>query len=154
MTSAVDAGYMAQAKPDHSTYSPTTYSRKAASGPAAAGSRWAAGTGMTGAGAAGFQQVFSAVQFGASVEDVPSPTADRREQLRWVAGQLESYFLNQLLARMRSAPIEGGLWGERSFARQIYEEMLDMERAAAMAKAGGIGLADMIYDRLCDDLAL
>lgn len=84
--------------------------------------------------------------------DTPPPdSAGRDTQIRWAAQQMESFFLQQMLAGFRRTVPEGGLLGERSFAASTYEDMLDAQRAQGMAQAGGIGLAALLYEQMTDD---
>ena len=52
-------------------------------------------------------------------------------------------FLGMLMKAMRSTVGKGGLFKEGSDT-QMYREMFDEEVGRAMAKGGGIGLAQMI----------
>jgi len=73
------------------------------------------------------------------------PDADKR--LRDACQGMESLFLNMLLTEMRkTVPRSKLLGGEHE--EDIMRSMLDMELSQQMAKAGGIGLADMLYRQL------
>jgi flagellar protein FlgJ len=65
------------------------------------------------------------------------------QQLRQVAEELEGLFLGLLLKSMRSTVGEGGLFKEGTDAK-MYKDMFDQEVGRALARRGGIGLADMI----------
>ena len=69
-------------------------------------------------------------------------------ELRDVAEQFESVFINMMLKTMRSTIPEGQGYIEKSNATQTYETMLDEEMSKNMAKGGGLGLSDMIYKSL------
>jgi Rod binding domain-containing protein len=56
---------------------------------------------------------------------------------------MEGVFLGILMRAMRSTVSSGALFGESS-AGQTYREMFDQEITNAMAKAGGIGLAEIV----------
>lgn len=63
--------------------------------------------------------------------------------LREAATELEGVFLGLLLKAMRGSPASGGLFHEGSDT-QMYREMFDQEIGRSLARAGGIGLAQMI----------
>ena len=50
--------------------------------------------------------------------------------------------------QMRATVPEGGLFGKKSNALEIFEDMRDTEMMNAAAKSGGIGIADMMYQQL------
>ena len=79
-------------------------------------------------------------------ELIPS-TKDSEQQLRWAAGQLEAFFVREVFNSMRRTIPEGGLF-EKSFATNMYEDMLWDERAQAVVEAGGLGLREMILEQL------
>ncbi len=64
-------------------------------------------------------------------------------QLQRAAREFEGVFLGLLLKAMRGSQPSGGLFREGSDT-QMYREMFDQEVGRAMAKAGGVGLAQMI----------
>jgi len=68
--------------------------------------------------------------------------ADQR-RLRATAHEVESIFLAHMLKTMRQASGSGKalLSGQ---GQRVYQEMMDEQMGRAMAKGGGIGLADMI----------
>lgn len=68
--------------------------------------------------------------------------------IRAAAQEMESFFIYQLFQAMRrTVPEPQGIF-ERSTAERIFQEMLDEETANNLARAGGIGLADKIYEQL------
>ena len=69
--------------------------------------------------------------------------SEEAERLRNTAQEFEGMFLGMLMKAMRSTVGKGGLFKEGSDT-QMYREMFDEEVGRAMAKAGGIGLAQMI----------
>lgn len=69
------------------------------------------------------------------------------ETLREAAVEFESLFVNYLLATLRRAIPKSDLF-PRSFARDMYESMYDEELAKVIAKAGRLGLAEMIMQQL------
>jgi len=69
------------------------------------------------------------------------------DKLKEASQEFEAYFVNTLLKVMRNTIQEGGLV-KKSQARETFEGMLDEEMAKKIAKGGGIGLADMIYQNM------
>lgn len=61
--------------------------------------------------------------------------------------QFETIFINQLFSEMRSTVPKDGMF-EESTGENIFKGMLDEEYSKQMADAGGIGLAQMIYQQL------
>lgn len=64
-----------------------------------------------------------------------------------VCQQFEGYFINQMLQKMRQAIPKGDFFGNDPGAK-IFQGMLDENLSTEMSKAGGIGLAQMMYDQL------
>ena len=56
--------------------------------------------------------------------------------------------LRMMYKQMRATVPESGLFGKKSNAIKIFEDMRDTELMNAAAKSGGIGLADMMYKQL------
>jgi flagellar protein FlgJ len=71
---------------------------------------------------------------------------DDRE-LKEACRRFEAYFLQQMLKGMRATVPQGGFI-PKSYARNIYEGMLDEQYAEKMSETGGIGLAKLLYDDL------
>ncbi|MBU3850798.1 MAG: rod-binding protein [Candidatus Treponema excrementipullorum] len=73
-------------------------------------------------------------------------TIDRTSELYEKSLELESYFVKMMLSSMRSTLSGTSLNGEeKSFAQNMYEDMLYDELAVSMTKNAGFGLADQIY---------
>jgi peptidoglycan hydrolase FlgJ len=68
------------------------------------------------------------------------------KELRQLANQFESIFLNQLMKSMRETLPKDGLLS--SFSVDMYESMFDQEVAGEMSKGKGMGLADVLYTQL------
>jgi flagellar protein FlgJ len=64
-------------------------------------------------------------------------------RLRNTAQEIESIFLQQMLKLMRQASPngQGPLSGQ---GQRVYQEMMDEQMGRALAKGGGLGLADML----------
>lgn len=69
------------------------------------------------------------------------------ERLMEVCKDFESIFLNIILKQARKMEQVGG-FEEKSYAREIFEEMQDEQLAESMAKGQGIGLAQELYKQL------
>ena len=74
--------------------------------------------------------------------------AQKMEQkLRDACQGFEAMFLTLMYKEMRNTVPKNELFGE-SHGEKIWRSMLDEERMNQVAKSGGIGLADMLYDQL------
>ena len=60
----------------------------------------------------------------------------------------EAMFLSMMYKQMRATVPENELFGKKSNAIKIFEDMRDTELMNAAAKSGGVGLADMMYKQL------
>ena len=69
-------------------------------------------------------------------------------QLRHAAVEFESFFLNMMFREMRRSVGNEHSFLPQSNAERIFQEMLDEEKSRAAANAGGIGLAEMMYQQL------
>jgi flagellar protein FlgJ len=67
-------------------------------------------------------------------------------ELKKLAQQFESIFMNQLMKSMRATLPKDGLLS--SFSVDMYESMFDQEVAGEMSKGQGMGLADVLYTQL------
>lgn len=66
---------------------------------------------------------------------------------REVAQQFEALFVQMMIKQMREAmPTEGGLFGGEGM--KLYESLHDQQLSLALAKRGGLGLADSIERQL------
>lgn len=68
------------------------------------------------------------------------------KELKQLAQQFESIFMNQLMKSMRETLPKDGLLS--SFSVDMYESMFDQEVAGEMSKGKGMGLADVLYKQL------
>lgn len=68
------------------------------------------------------------------------------QKLRQTCQELESVFLEMMMKEMRNTVPKSGLMDMRN--QELFQSMLDTEVTRDMAKAGGIGLADMMYRQL------
>ena len=74
--------------------------------------------------------------------------AQQQKKLREACEGFEAMFLSMMYKQMRATVPEGGLFGKKSNALEIFEDMRDTEMMNAAAKSGGIGIADMMYQQL------
>lgn len=71
-----------------------------------------------------------------------------RDEVRQAAIEMEGFFINMMLNEMRkTVPEPQGLF-KRSQAEVMMREKLDQQISMDIAKSGGIGLADKIYNQL------
>jgi flagellar protein FlgJ len=71
-------------------------------------------------------------------------TSPRDTQLWRACQEFEALLLQQLLKAMSSTLTSGGMFGAVA-GNSIYQELYETELAGAMAKSGGIGLAEILY---------
>ena len=85
----------------------------------------------------------------ASLKGLKSESQDNKEeQLKVVASQLESVFLQLVMKNMQDAndAFKSDLFS--SDQKDFYQDMLNQQMALSLSKAGGIGLAEMIVKQL------
>jgi len=68
-------------------------------------------------------------------------------RLRHVCAEFEAVFLNHLLKTMRSSMAGGGPLG-KSHQGEVLGSLLDEKIALDMAKKRGIGIADLLFEKL------
>ena len=78
--------------------------------------------------------------------------ANSSQQLKKVSMEFESIFLNYMLSQMRKTVPDDPLV-EKSSAKEIFNGMYDESISKELSKAGGIGLAAMLYKQLSHDAA-
>ncbi len=69
------------------------------------------------------------------------------ESLRQSTREFEALYINEMFKAMRKTIPEGGLI-EKDMSQDIYEEMMDMERARIASDGKGIGLGQAMFDQL------
>jgi flagellar protein FlgJ len=90
----------------------------------------------------------------AKIPLAPDPTTETPvqkqalEKLHQAAQQFEGVFLNMLFKTMREGQAKTSLTGKVSDAEQTYGEMLDQNRADAMAKTGALGIGSILENQL------
>lgn len=75
------------------------------------------------------------------------PAGVEDPQLRQACQQFEEIFLRMLLKELRATVPKSGLLPQ-GLDREIFGAMLDENYARAASQAGGIGLADRLYQQL------
>ena len=78
-------------------------------------------------------------------------SAKDKQQLRKACEDFESYFLQYMFKVMRKTVPKNDLFKE-SNALKIYESMKYEKLSKEIAKAGGIGIADMLYENLKQEI--
>ena len=73
------------------------------------------------------------------------------KRLREACEGFEAMFLDIVFKEMRNTVPENTLFGQ-SQGEKIWHSMLDTELMQNVAKSGGVGLADMMYDNLIDQV--
>lgn len=99
------------------------------------------------AGAADSKQVTEG--FAAKMEKAAASIQDDKEKakLKEVCKDMEAVYLNLMLSKMRATVPKSKLMGDSS-QEEMFRSLLDSEMTKNLAKAGGIGLADMLYRQL------
>jgi len=69
------------------------------------------------------------------------------KKLMEVCKEFESIFINMILQQSRNSENTEGLT-EKSYGREIFEEMQDEQMAENMTKGQGVGLAQELYKQL------
>lgn len=88
----------------------------------------------------------------ASVDASGISAEKESKRLREACEGFEAMFLDIMFKEMRNTVPENTLFGE-SQGEKIWHSMLDTELMQNVAKSGGVGIADMMYDNLIDQVA-
>jgi peptidoglycan hydrolase FlgJ len=82
-------------------------------------------------------------------QDVLDNAVNKKDtkKLLEVCQQFESFFINKMFQQMRAAIPKGSL-SQEDPGRELAQSMLDDEYSVQMAKAGGFGLAQILYTQL------
>lgn len=83
------------------------------------------------------------------VVDKAQQMSQSQLELKAAAEQFESLFIQQLLTQMRKTVPKSDLFGNRN-AENLFESMYDEQLSIEMARAGGMGLAAVIYQQMAD----
>jgi flagellar protein FlgJ len=68
-------------------------------------------------------------------------------RLKSICAEFESIFMSYMLKTMRSALVEDGIMGNSNESK-IMNAMFDENLALEVANGGGIGLGDVLFERL------
>lgn len=87
--------------------------------------------------------------FAAKMEKAAASIQDDKEKakLKKVCKDMEAVYLNLMLSKMRATVPKSKLMGDSS-QEEMFRSLLDSEMTKNLAKAGGMGLADMLYRQL------
>lgn len=86
-----------------------------------------------------------------SVDASGISAGEESKKLREACEGFEAMFLDIMFKEMRNTVPENTLFGE-SQGEKIWHSMLDTEMMQNVAKSGGVGIADMMYDNLIDQV--
>ena len=88
----------------------------------------------------------------AILPDTPTSNLDagkHPQKLKQACAEFESLFLNYLLKSMRASVPEGGLI-DQSEESKMFKSMLDEKLADEISASGGLGLGEILYQKLKD----
>src|SRR3990172_2518412 len=71
----------------------------------------------------------------------------KEKKLRKACADFESLFIYQMFKTMRNTVPPGGLLGNRA-GKDVYEMMMDQKVSEELAKKGGMGLQDVLFNQL------
>jgi murein DD-endopeptidase MepM/ murein hydrolase activator NlpD len=87
-----------------------------------------------------------------SVRAAQGASGDKRQsELKKVSQEFEAIFIAQMLKVMRETIEESGLL-EGGFGSSIYTELFDQEVSLSFARRGTLGISDLLYRSLVDNL--
>lgn len=79
--------------------------------------------------------------------ETETQSKEAHPELRKVARQFESVFVNQIVQAMRKTVTKGGLVPE-SNAERIYQNLLDAEYAQHISESEQMGISTLVYEQL------
>jgi flagellar protein FlgJ len=82
----------------------------------------------------------------AATSSAPSQAQDEAK-LQEACKQFETLFLTQLFAQMRKSSGSSGIMGGGQ-GEEMFQGMLDEERAKNWAQEGGVGLANLLFQQM------
>ncbi len=92
----------------------------------------------------------SGERFESQVRAVQKTGKDQPDAIKHAAQEFESLFISYLLKVMRETIEESGLT-EGGFGKGIYTDLFDQELSRSVARAGGLGISDMIFRKLAPE---
>lgn len=69
------------------------------------------------------------------------------EKNKLAAKEFESFFISMMFKEMRKTVTEGGLI-PKTQAEKIFEELLDQKYSEKMAEKGGLGLSELLLEKI------
>lgn len=101
-----------------------------------------------------FREVLERAMEGYAGEQNIAGSVLDREAIRNAAEMFEAFFLNMMFREMRrtSQQLNENSFIPKSHAERIFTEMMDEQVSENAARAGGIGIADMIYRQMTRQL--
>ena len=86
-------------------------------------------------------------------KEASAAPSNRKEEakLQQACSQFEELFLTQMMTQMRKTVPKGGMLSGGQ-QQEMFNGMLDQERAKAWAQEGGIGLANMLFQQMKQNL--
>jgi len=72
-------------------------------------------------------------------------------RLRKACKDFESMLVYQMLSKMRESVQKSDIFGSGE-QEQTFQEMLDHEYADSLAKSGGMGIGDILYNQVCNQV--
>lgn len=73
---------------------------------------------------------------------------EERQKLRQACADFEALLNQQMLGAMREASFEPEGLFEKSYGEKMFQSMADQELATIMARNGGTGFGDMLFEQL------
>ncbi len=77
--------------------------------------------------------------------------AKEEARLKKACQEFEQLFLTQMMAQMRKTVPKGGVLSGGQ-QEEMFQGMLDKERAKSWAQEGGVGLANMLFQQMKQQL--
>jgi peptidoglycan hydrolase FlgJ len=85
----------------------------------------------------------------AAAQTTPSAAAEDAK-LKQACQEFEQLFLTQMMAQMRSTVPKSDIFGGGGSQEEMFQGMLDQERAKSWAQEGGVGLANLLFQQMKD----
>lgn len=86
----------------------------------------------------------------AAAEQTPSRQAEEGK-LKTACQEFEQLFLTQMLAQMRSSMPKSDFMGGGQ-QEEMFNGMLDQERAKSWSQDGGVGLANLLFQQMKEQM--
>lgn len=87
-----------------------------------------------------------------SASEIPGKKEiSRDERLKKATQEFEAFFIGEMFKNMRKTVPDGGLV-KKGQGEEIYREMLDAEVSTQLSRAKGLGLAELMYNQLKEEV--